>query len=86
MEELDRHISHLVWFDCHQFKVPHGQDYTKCTRDLESVTLQQILFLYFRCATTQMSEASDRVIHPTYLTLLRDVKVPGNGVNYASAS
>ena len=46
------------------------------TKELESVTLQPILFLFFRCSTAQLSEASDQPIHPTNPTLLRNVKIP----------
>ena len=45
------------------------------TKELRTVTLQQILFLCFRCSTAQMSEASDQVLHPINPTLVRDVEV-----------
>ena len=59
-----------------QFNVQHGWNYRELTKELGTVTLQQILCLFFRCSTVQISEASDQVIHPTNPTLLRDVKVP----------
>ena len=48
----------------------------KWTRNLESVTFQLLVFLFFGCSTAQPSEASDQPIHPTNPTLLRNLKVP----------